>query len=153
MAVINIWSFFFYMKYATISSFNDYGIFNALDPFFRLIFIFDILANFVIEREVVNQETQSKEVFRSVDKIALIYLKGPFWMDLLTVIPIEQLLKSKVPYPEYFMVVKVIRLKNQSKILTSKQIIKMFKGISNYLNRRHQDQNKVSKTKNYTFIV
>ena len=72
---------------------------------FEIIFVFDLIINFFVE--IIDEETNQPE--RDLKKIAISYLNGLFFIDFITLIPL-QLISIKNNRNYLFFLIKMLRL-------------------------------------------
>lgn len=127
-----------------------------MDIGFTVMFSLDILFKFLIERDVVDPISRDITKENDIIGIATIYLKGSFWVDLITVIPFSLIFESRTKYSEFFQLIKVLRLRNITKVLSSTRIISLLRKLSEIRVEKmieHKNPKVHDKNQNQTFIA
>lgn len=86
---------------------------------FEIIFVFDLIINFFVE--IIDEETNQPE--RDLKKIAINYLNGLFFIDFITLIPL-QLIPIKNNRNYLFFLIKMLRLVQGLRIFNVSVIMK-----------------------------
>ena len=86
---------------------------------FEIIFVFDLIINFFVE--IIDEETNQPE--RDLKKIAISYLNGLFFIDFITLIPL-QLISIKNNRNYLFFLIKMLRLVQGLRIFNVSVIMK-----------------------------
>jgi len=89
-----------------------------VDAAINVLFILDIFINFL----TTYTDTETKEEITSYSKIAMTYLKGRFWIDLIASIPFDYIKyldpnSNTIPF-ELLSLLKLIRILRLSKLIT-----------------------------------
>jgi hypothetical protein len=108
----------------------------------------------ITEQEVEIESTGVIQKIRSIKGITLMYLKTEFLLDLISVLPFHMIFGNLESGKERFMLLKVLRLKNVSKVLKTSSAINLLRDLTKYKAlKMTENQNKDDKLNNHTHIV
>lgn len=125
-----------------------------VDAFFSGIFLLDMLVKCITEREIENETTGAFQKVRSIKMITTIYLKGEFMHDLIAVMPFHLIFGHFLKVKERLLLLRVLRLKNVSKVLKTRSAIRLLRDLTKYKARKMTEkQSPEDKIHNYTYIV
>jgi hypothetical protein len=112
IAVCNIASFIFYLKCIILTCIDKGYDFTTEDIFFMVVFSLDMIFNFLVESEA--ESPTDDDTVKDISNSAKLYLKGEFCIDLLTILPFHSICKQMVTHSEFFLLLKVLRMRNHN---------------------------------------
>lgn len=127
MAVVNICSFFFYLRHVVTPKSDEL---IPYDIGLTAVFVVEMLTNLIVEREETNSEENSVKKVRDIFKISKLYFKQQFWYDLLTVIPFGLIFNRNFVNSNFFLILKALRLRNVSSVISSNRAIYLLRNFS-----------------------
>ena len=136
---------------------NDKGHdqFIVVDNMFTAVFLMDMLSKFLTEQVVDDPEKGQTTRVRNLKTIAKLYLKRQFWIDLISVIPLQLIMMNGISEDQYLLLLKVVRMKDVPTVFSSSRCTKILRGITFKRAQRmisNNDPRAMDKQQNNTFI-
>ena len=113
-----------------------------------------MLVKCITEREIEVESTGVIQKVRRIKRIIFIYLKTEFLLDFISVLPLHSIFGRICLANERFLLLKVIRLKNVSKVLKTRSALNLLRYLTKYKARKMTDkQLREDKINNHSHIV
>ena len=133
MSFVTSFTYAYYAAFLDLMSKEEIEGFESQEIFFTILFTVDIFVNFLTEYRY----PMSTDIETDVKKIAIIYIKGRFFWDFLSVIPFKKIFwNMDLKYNKLFYINKLSRLYNGFVLLDYKIYVKELKDmITNNIKR------------------
>lgn len=113
-----------------------------------------MLVKCITEREIENEATGTFKRVRSIKIITIMYLKSEFLYDLIAVLPFHLIFGHLLKVKERLLLLRVLRLRNVSKVLKTRSAISLLRDLTKYKARKMTDkQTADDKMHNHTYVV